>query len=251
VYAIYKNPAGLSGITKEQISTTYNKGFTDDYRASVVYGKALSSERRSGFAIGAFYLNGGKMEVNYVNGTSENLIAQSDFLFTAGWGGYTARNVSAGYAVKYFSTQLVEEYKTWAVAADAGLLLHTGKKLKIGITAQNFGTKLTYRTTAESLPSLVSGGFSVDVFSGDNHSFILAGEADYILREKDYIYSSGMELGIYRKLFLRGGYWFYNEESKVTFGCGLKLFNAICLDVSGSTNGMEADSYDVSFELKY
>jgi len=187
VYSIYSNPAGLADVSKRQLSSYFVKGQTDDYSAALIYSQWLLTNLKSGFAFGVYNLNGGKMDINYVDGTSETVISQSDFLAALSWGGYTAKNFMVGYTLKYLSTELVEEYKASAFALDAGFIAKIGKYFSWGAAMQNYGTKIKYNEIKESLPFLVKSGVSVNLPFGGSHYLLLAADGIYLDKEKDIL----------------------------------------------------------------
>ena len=79
IYSAFYNPALLSDIPQKQLSTFFTTGLSNDYKASVVYGLPIQSSQKGGMAFGILHLNGGEMEINYVDGTSRDIVAQSDF----------------------------------------------------------------------------------------------------------------------------------------------------------------------------
>ncbi|MEW6557962.1 MAG: PorV/PorQ family protein [Elusimicrobiota bacterium] len=253
VYAIFYNPALLPDIPQKQLASSFALGLTDDSQAAVLYGLKK-------FAVGIFYLNGGRIEINYVDGTSRNVVAQSDCLATLGWGGYSSKNVALGYNLKYLSSKLVESYASEAIAFDMGLQLKsTNNRFRFGLAAQNFGTSLKYRSQKESLPFLVRSGISYNfpirfahprINSGATHSLLFIFDSFYLFKENNLYNSAGLEYSIFEKYFLRAGCRFLPDRNSFTIGLGVSFAEKFSLD--WSTEFAELNiPHKIAFTVKF
>jgi len=268
VYAMFYNPALLSDIPQKQLSTFFMTGLSNDYKASVVYGLPVQSSQKGGMAVGVFHLNGGEMEINYVNGTSRNVISQSDFMAMLGWGGYWSKKISVGYNLKYLSTKLVEDYPASAIAFDMGIQLNiirsvipspvksginSARNLVFGIAAQNYGTSLKYRSEKESLPFLVRSGISYHFpFSHPKGWATLLATIDgfYIMKEKNIYYSAGLEHSISEKYFLRGGIKIMPDRNDFTIGAGMRFHDRYSIDWATELSELN-NPHNVAFSIKF
>jgi len=259
IHSIFYNPALLADVSKKQLSTFFTTGLSNDYKASVVYGLPVPSSKKGGLAFGILHLNGGEMEINYVDGASKNVTSQSDYLLMLGWGGYLSKNASIGYNLKYLSTKLVEDYTASAIAFDVGIQLKSknategsprGEKLKIGIAAQNYGTSLKYRSEAEPLPFLVRSGISYLFSLATRHSLLATIDGFYIIKEKDIFGSAGMEYSVYEKYFFRGGVKIMPERYEFTLGAGFKFYDRYSIDWATELSELN-NPHNVSFSIKF
>ncbi|MDO8733712.1 MAG: PorV/PorQ family protein, partial [Elusimicrobiota bacterium] len=251
IYSMFYNPALLADVSKKQLSTFFTTGLSDDYKASVVYGLPIPSRQKGGMAFGVFHLNGGEMEINYADGTSRNVVSESDYLLMLGWGGYWSKNASVGYNLKYLSTKLVEDYTASAIAFDAGIQLKSkNEKLKIGLSGQNYGTSLKYRSKAEPLPVLVRSGFSYIFSIAARHSLLAAIDGLYIIKEKDFYSSAGLEHSILDKYFLRGGIKIMPDRYDFTIGAGFKFYERYSLDWATELSELN-NPHNVAFSVRF
>ncbi|MFA5779127.1 MAG: PorV/PorQ family protein [Elusimicrobiota bacterium] len=251
IYSMFYNPALLADVSKKQLSTFFTTGLSNDYKASVVYGLPIPSSKKGGMAFGIFHLNGGEMEINYVNGTSKNVVSASDYLLMLGWGGYWSKNASVGYNLKYLSTKLVEDYTASAIAFDMGLQIKSyNDRFKFGVSGQNYGTSLKYRSKAESLPVLVRSGFSYIFSIAARHSLLAAIDGLYIIKEKNIYSSAGLEYSIYSKYLLRAGIKIMPDRYNFTLGAGFKFYERYSLDWATELSELN-NPHNVSFSIKF
>lgn len=251
IYSMFYNPALLSDIPQKQLSTFFTTGLVDDYKASVVYGLPIQSSKKGGLAFGVFHLNGGEMEINYVNGTSKNVVSQSDELLMLGWGGNWSKNAAVGYNLKYLKTSLVEDYTASAIAFDMGLQVKSyNNRFRFGVSGQNYGTSLKYRSEAESLPVLVRGGFSYHLPLTTYRSLLLAIDGLYIIKETFFYYSSGLEYSIKNRYFLRGGIKIMPDRYDFTLGAGFKFYERYSLDWAMELSELN-NPHNVAFSVKF
>ncbi|HAM37890.1 MAG TPA: hypothetical protein DCP53_00595 [Elusimicrobia bacterium] len=252
IYSIYQNPAGISDIAGKQISSVLENGLSNDYKASFVYGQGVYPLQRYGISIAVTYLNGGPMEINYIDGTSKNIISESDFLAILGWSMNTASNLSLGYNFKYLNSQLAEDYNSSAVAFDAGIIAKsiTDEKIKLGLAAQNFGTSLKYRSKKEVLPTLIRGGLSYDIPFSNKSTLITIIDGFYLMDEGNFYSSLGIEYTFSEKYSFRTGYKISPDRGNATLGFGLKLYEKYFLDVAAEPNTIN-NLYKVSFTMKF
>ncbi|MFH0947907.1 MAG: PorV/PorQ family protein [Elusimicrobiota bacterium] len=268
VYSAFYNPALLSEISSDragQLSTFFTTGLSDDYKASIVYGVPLPSRPsggKSSLAVGILHLNGGEMEINYVDGTSKNVVAQSDFLVFLGWGGYSSRNVSVGYNFKYLSTKLVEEYSSSAIAFDMGMQIKSyNDRFIFGIAGQNYGTSLKYRNMEESLPFLIRSGFSYRLFATGEptrprttyHLLLAVIDGFYIMKEKNVYSSAGLEYSIHNRYFLRGGLKIMPtklDRHNFTLGAGFRFYDRYSIDWATELSELN-NPHNVAFTMRF
>ncbi|MCK4532292.1 PorV/PorQ family protein [bacterium] len=170
---LYYNPAGLADIAQAEISTMYLDGLADVIYGSVGYVHPLkiipdlkdkNKERKSKYGtvgIGIITLQGGEIEINYLDGTSEKKIVQADYVLSLGYG-REIKKVLLGINLKTIYTTLIEEYNAYAFALDVGGIYRLPYKklkgLRFGVVLQNLGTEIKYKEEGDPLPLTVKIG---------------------------------------------------------------------------------------------
>ncbi|MDD5688321.1 MAG: PorV/PorQ family protein [Elusimicrobia bacterium] len=251
IYTLYFNPAGLASISRKQISSFFTSGLSDDYKASVIYNQPLLTRKRSSIAFGVLHLNGGKIEINYIDGTSKSAVSQSDFMATIGWGWYLSEDFSMGYNIKCLSTRLVEEYNASAAALDTGMLLRSkNKRLHFGLSVQNYGTSIKYRSKGESLPFLVRSGLSYNLPISNNNSLLAVADSFDLIKEEGIYSSVGLEYSLYERYFLRGGLKILPDRNNYTLGLGFRFYDRFSVDFATELNSI-SNPYQVSFLMRF
>ena len=177
VNTIYYNPAGLADIAQTEISTMYLDGLADVIYGSMGYVYPLkiipdlkdkNKERKNKYGtvgIGIITLQGGEIEINYLDGTSEKRIVQADYVLSLGYG-REIKKVLLGINLKTIHTTLIEEYSAYAFALDiGGIYKFTYKKLKglsLGVVLQNLGTEIKYKEEGDPLPLTIKTGVAYE-----------------------------------------------------------------------------------------
>ena len=156
---------------------------------------------------------------------------------------------SIGFTARFLRKQIWNESAS-ALAFDFGTVYRTPfKSLTIGAAFTNFGTKMrldgrdlkfpadpfqepgtvdhvvsSYDTDAFDLPLTLRIGLAYDLLNDDLLSATITTEAVHPNDNTEYV-NSGVEVGIKRTLYLRGGYkslFLQDSEQGLTFGVGLR-----------------------------
>jgi hypothetical protein len=252
--AIFWNPAGLAGLDKMALSTTYVNWLFDAQQGALAYALAVKN-------VGVFGL-----QIQYADfGEFEETSNQRPFITNPDNPGFTGRTFhpfsyviglcyardltdkfSVGFGVKYAYESLfngervmamvrqgvVEEVKTWAnvVLFDFGIRYNTGyRSILIGSSVQNFGPDVEYARESHPVPLLFRFGIGADIIGPDglwyqgskNNRLSLACD---IFHPNDYDQQihAGAEYEFANLFALRAGYKFNYDFDGLTLGAGIK-----------------------------
>lgn len=223
--AVYWNPAGLASMERGELSLTHALWLEDITYSNVVYARPAL-----GGAVGAAFniLNTGSIQEADSTGLRlDSKFSMVDTMgllsYARGWG-----SLALGANLKYISSR-IETENAHAYAVDLGAI-YSGcrlwdRKLNLGLSVQDLGTKAKYVSESYSLASIVRAGASLELYKG----LLLASDLNYV--EKQLYIHAGAE---YARPFgavvlaLRAGY--KNDTVKelgalsgLTAGFGVKL----------------------------
>lgn len=161
VNAVMFNPAGLSNISRAQLTATHAQWFED-----VNYDFAAFAYPTD---FGAFALSAATLKVEGVQkrDTSESLLGSVDAL-DAAYGLTYSRNLmpylSLGGTARYVQ-QKIDTSRASVWAGDIGILKRfKTHPLMVGLTAKNMGSSIKFRNEADALPTTYTLGFSYRLF---------------------------------------------------------------------------------------
>ncbi|MCD4814216.1 PorV/PorQ family protein [bacterium] len=219
IYALYYNPGGLAKVKRGELNAQYRKGLVDTYYGFL--GITVPTEH-STLGASFFTFQGGEIEINELDGTSETLKAEEDYVVSLGIGYYldsVPGKLGFGVAVKVISSKLVEEYEAYALAMDIGGYYDTAVKgLSIGFVFQNIGTKINYLEHADPLHFTSRLGIAYKLDMGmQNHLWT---SLDIISEDKVNV---GMEFAIKQVVFFRAGYKHGYDLESFTCGVGFSV----------------------------
>lgn len=251
--ALYWNVGALTRIEEEFSFAVSSMEWLVESRNSYV----AASYKMDGvgtFGIDLQYLDYGKIEETTVydqNGTGRFLSA-SDIVIGLGYARELTDRFSFGAKIKYIN-ETIAEASGDAFAVDLGAVFLTSffdNKLRLAAALSNFGTKMkfggrdlsvTYNipgnpgnkqipaelsTIEWDIPLLLRFGVSNYFIDNEDLSLLVAYD---ILDSRDYQvrHNLGAEVGLYKMVYLRGGYKFNYDEVKYTVGIGLDFKNII------------------------
>lgn len=251
--ALYWNVAALTRIDDEFSFAVSSMDWLVDSRNSYL-AAAYKFEGVGSFGIDLQYLDYGRIEETTVydqDGTGRFLSA-SDMVIGLGYARELTDRFSFGVKLKYIN-QTIADATGSAFAVDLGAVFQTSffdNKLRFAASLSNFGTKLkftgrdlsvTYNipdnpgnkqipaelsTIDWDIPLLLRFGVSNYFIENEDVSLLVAYD---ILDSRDYEvrHNVGTEIGLYKMVFLRGGYKFNYDEVKYTIGLGLDFKNII------------------------
>jgi hypothetical protein len=137
--AVFYNPAGVTNVKGSEVSASHY-----NYLADTTYGNIAFAMRQGevGQAVNLFVYNGGKIDINYIDGTSETRKAEVDFVFNYTYGsgppdwGELMKGTQEvcsewwkgwkwgwGINIKKIESTLIEQYMATSYAIDCGILL--------------------------------------------------------------------------------------------------------------------------------
>ncbi|HEY3294494.1 MAG TPA: PorV/PorQ family protein [bacterium] len=158
--SLYANPAGLGDMTRPMGTVGYFKHVLDINSGSLAYARPFSGI--AVFGLGLTYFDYGKFDRATEFGQKTGEFGASDFLVTASAARELYENLKGGISLKYLNST-IDSYTASAMAADVGLLYHTGVKnwdVGAGIFNAGFATS-AYLKTKDKLPTSYRLGFSV------------------------------------------------------------------------------------------
>ncbi len=250
--ALYWNVAGLTRIDDELSFSISTMDWLVDSRNSYV-AAAYKWDDYGTFGIDLQYLDYGKIEETTVydqNGTGR-FFSANDMAIGLGYAKKLTDRFSFGIKVKYINETLANATGS-AFAIDLGAVFLTtffDNNFRLAASLSNFGTKVKFSgkdlavtysipdnpsnkqvpadlTTLEwDIPLLLRFGISNYFINTNNLTLLVAYD---ILDSRDYNvrHNVGAEVGLYKMVYLRGGYKFNYDEIKYTIGLGLD-FNEI------------------------
>ena len=166
INTIYWNPAGLARIERAELSMTHALWLQDITYSNLAYGRhALGGT--IGAALNSLITGG----IQKADNTGLRLAESYDMSDIMGLVSYARRwnKLALGVNLKYISSR-IEEERAYSYAADMGVL-YSGfrpwdRKMTVGMSVQNLGTKATYVSESNPLPVTVRAGCSLEMFKG-------------------------------------------------------------------------------------
>jgi len=246
-YAMYWNPAGLTGLSSTNLSLTNVDWIGDVQLNHISLGKPLGDYSAFGLSVTA--LSMGEMEVTTVEepeGTGETFTASS-YCLSLGYARKMTDRFSVGLSGKYIWERISEE-RASGFAFDFGTLFYTGfRSLRMGMNIANLGpemkmdgpelsayldpqpensnyddVKSKLAVDPYDLPLTFRFGMAYDVIESPESKLTVSMEAKHP-NDNTQQASLGGEY-LWKELFsLRAGYKFNYEEEGLTFGGGVKL----------------------------
>jgi len=187
VNAVYWNPAGLAGLERPELSMTHALWLQDITYSNIVYGRPAL-----GGIVGAAINRLATGNIQKADNTGTRLAESYGMSDTMGLVSYTRewRRFSFGANLKYILSR-IEDENSHSYAADMGALYSGlrpwGRKLSLGLSLQNAGTKAKYVAEKNSLPVIIRAGCSMEIF----RDLLVA--SDLIRVESDTDLHAGME----------------------------------------------------------
>lgn len=187
VNAIYWNPAGLAGIKRGELSMTRALWFEDIAYSNFAYGRpALGGTIGAGFN----FLNTGTIQkADYLGNRLAESYTAADMMGLVSYA-RPLGGLALGANLKYISSR-IDRRSAHSFAADLGALYSGfrpwGRKLSVGLAAQNIGTKARYVSEEYPLPVMIRAGGSLALFK----NLLVASDLTYA--EKDVNLHAGAE----------------------------------------------------------
>ncbi|OGR97305.1 MAG: hypothetical protein A2016_00200 [Elusimicrobia bacterium GWF2_62_30] len=187
VNSIYWNPAGLAAIERRELAMTHALWLEDITYTNIACGLPL---RNGAVGVAFNVLNSGN--IPEADNTGQRLgenYDMSDVMAVASYA-RTLGNLALGANLKYITSR-IEEETAHAYAADIGALYSgfrlAGRKLDVGLSVQNAGTKARYVEEEYPLPVTARAGWALELAKG----LLVASDLNYT--EKDLDLRAGAE----------------------------------------------------------
>jgi len=199
----WSNPTACAGIGRPSLTLGGQRGF----QGAVVWQAvgAVPVSRRVVGAVGLSGFDGGSMTLNHSDGTSRRVKAQQDLLLVGNVAVALFAPVSVGVSVKGVRSELIDEFTAAAFAFDAGGQVRIGRSLKVGLVAQNLGSKLKYRDDGMSLPAIVRAGVAYLADFGAMGAVIAVADEGISLNSGEVTWRGGVEYEWRGLVAIRGG----------------------------------------------
>jgi hypothetical protein len=224
VYALHYNVAGISDLAAATISTMYMANMFENKTAQLIFGLPISAFGPGTLAVSMMNFMGAPMEVNHLDGSSETLISQNDFLGILGYGQQLSAHAFVGIGLKYYSSTLVEEYHAQALGLDLGFqyALEDLPGLRLGATVQNLGGNITYIEHGDSMPTTFRMGLAYSFALKSLHD-LQVGTDLLFPNDNNPQQNIGIEYSWQNMLFARAGYKIGYDLGFFTAGAGVHL----------------------------
>lgn len=203
VNAVYYNPAGLSNISRPELTAMHTQWFQDmNYEFA---GFAYPTNK------GAFAFSAATLKVEDLERRNNDESYQGSFeAMDAAYALSYARNlgplVSFGLTGRYIK-QEIDSYSASTLAGDVGFLKRFAKrKFSLGLAIKHFGQPVEFKNVSDPLPLTIDLGWGTVLF----REKLRLGIDLRFPRDNDIQYGTGLEfkqpMGNDLRLSLRGGY---------------------------------------------
>ncbi len=150
VNTIQYNPAGLIQLQQKEIGATHNEWIEGIRSEFLGYAHPLNENWVCGLTLNYLYVGDDLIERDITGAESGRTFGGNDGVITFALGKKLQDNISAGANVKIIR-ESVEDKNDVAYGADVGFLYKLSD-LRLGISAQNLGTKIKLYEESFSLP---------------------------------------------------------------------------------------------------
>lgn len=237
--AILWNPAGLSQVKQQEISTMHIQLFEDTRYEFLGYTLPLSSKLTLG--IGGIQLYSSGIEYRDDFNNPYGLFSDQRLAFILGSSFIFSPELFFGLNLKTINHRF-DDINTYGTDVDLGLIYQPINFLQIGLNAENIiGSKMERTVGSDKLAFNLKSGLSFNW----KEKFIFASDIDFN-PYRQIKYHFGMEWQITDIFSLRGGY----DAGKPTFGLGIKLDN-LQFDYSFLAHNEFGLSQQISFSIRF
>jgi hypothetical protein len=247
VSSLFWNPAGIVGVQSTGLSVSHTAWWATIQLNQAAF--VQSFEDLGSIGISLIALSMDKMDVtteDMPEGTGQTFDAM-DLMIGVSYARKLTDAFSVGVTAKYVQQRIWNESAN-GVAFDIGTQYRIGyRDLTLGMSMSNFGGDMTYdgrdldvkydvdpRTGTERLspakltpdeyplPLHFQVGLSMSPYIDENFSVLLAADVVHPSDNRERV-NLGIEVSVFRHLFLRGGYRFGYDVEKASFGAGVWL----------------------------
>ena len=244
----YSNPAGLDYFVFPELITMRRNGILGSHYSFVGYiYPSLEEGFSHTFGLSSFVFDAGDIEINYLDGTKENVKAEEDTVYAISYGIKLGEWFFMGSNLKYIQSTLGEKYSAKTFACDGGVLARTiDNRFSLGVSVSNLGLPLKYRNVEESLPLNFNLGTSYKV----SNPLLIAFDLMNIKSEQGKIKAKfGAEYLFRKTLALRCGYKTGYQPNCFSVGLGVKVLYGH-LDYSYLPGEIDC-THQITFRLKF
>ncbi len=249
MHALYANPGATGFLREWQWGTSYTEWIADTYSLSWLYGQRVPTpwSRRSTFALGLHYQ--GVREFNSTGNPNIPPASANDLLATLSVGEAVSQNLSLGFNIKYFRSEL-DRIAAASWMADLGFLIKSDRFhfrflnfdyaiLSAGMAVSQLGQSLDFLSLNTPLPRTFRAGAALNM--GSHEGFQVQLTADYQkVRDEIGRISFGAEVNWRYLLGIRGGYQI-NDRQFSNFSLGLSYRLSEVPPLPGRKNALRFD----------
>lgn len=198
--ALQYNPAGLSQVVHDQLFLIHNAYLADGFYEDL--GGTYSLGESGTLAYDLDYLNYGSIQKRDAFGNLLGTYTPYDMGFGAALGFNLQKNLSIGFGSRWIR-QDIDGSVHMGLMWEAGLLEKPDEHLSFGLNLRNAGVE----SGGYSLPTelLVGAALRMPLAARDSQSLLVALGGDLGFMGGNRV-GAGVEYGIEKKYFLRGGY---------------------------------------------
>lgn len=221
------SPSFLSRLNTSSFSGSFWKDYYGTgYFSFISFSHRIDSKSGAGFSYYGY--TSGSEDVYYLDGKTESMVFEKDYMFSASYGFKINNNLMFGVRGKYISSTLAEKYSASTYAFD-GDILFDFKQYMIRVGFENLGGNIKYISVDESLPFFLN--LELSRYFQFRNTFLSMGVG--MKKSNDYSISSlGLEISVRRfPLRLLVGYKRNKDFSQYFIGSGL-MFENIYLSCS-------------------
>lgn len=150
------NPAGVAGGERPELLTSYFTGAADD--SFGFFGYAHPTKLGTPMA-GLSYYDAGNLAVVNLDGTTQNVTAERDYVASLGWALPLGSGLSVGAIGKGYKLTLAQSASASGFAADFGARWKTPLRgLSLGAALLNAGPDVKFEQSGDPLPRTARGG---------------------------------------------------------------------------------------------
>ncbi len=203
VTALHWNPAGLSGMTKREVSAMHAELYAETRYDFIGYAHPTSLLN---MGISAVYLTQGSIDGRSVSGSKTGDFSANDLLVTLGAGKMMIGNAAVGANLKLIQSQIAGS-SARGFAFDLGtsfkpVLPMVGSNIKLGLALQNIGPRMNFSNESYDLPLTAAAGLGYQPFN----SLLLSVDVKRHIYESRTLLSIGTEFSPLSLISLRAGY---------------------------------------------
>lgn len=253
VFSIFFNPGGLGRAKNHEFTFMYNQYLEDIHHGLAAY---LYPTRYYGvYGLSLIYLDSGKINELIINpngaGYKETgqTFSTSQYCVVSSFGYQFNKKLSTGFNLKFIKGKLADCSSNLATALDFGIIYTPFKRLNLGLSLQNAGTKIKYLEKSESdpLPFTLRIGTALKLVD-DN--LIVALDVVKFNDNKINIHA-GLEGNILGLFSLRTGYQVGSDDLwSYAVGFGVKA-KGICFDYAFKPAEDFGNTHRISLGFKF